>query len=164
MVRDLEMRRRATCDLEINCVPTHTYSMYYYGFALPALRDTFKTCGWQTLLFNPRQGFFHPSMGLSHQAKCAAQWRQLLPGGSWVWSHGLVCLKEQRTVGSDISTNPPLLGLARPLLLSLITEISAEKQRGHWGWVVAMLIHTAALWKHGEASWEARERERQRGT
>lgn len=56
---------------------------------------------------------------------------------------------------------PPLLWLARPLLLSLITEISAEKQRGQWGWAVSMLIHTAALWKHGEASWEARESERE---
>lgn len=115
--------------------------MYHYGFALPALRDTgttFKTCGWQTLLHNRRQD--DASTRLSHQAvradsvKAASAWREC---GSLVWFCGCVCLKEQRRVGSDISTKPPpppslCCGYPGPLsslLLSPITEIS-EKTAG----------------------------------
>lgn len=69
--------------------------MYHYGSALPALRDTFKTCGWQTLLCNPRQGI--------HPRGCHIRRSVLLSEGSF-------CLEglgsDLVVLWSDISTNP----------------------------------------------------------
>ena len=139
------------------CQPT---PMHCYCFASPVPWDTgttFKTCGWQPLLHNPRRvggGGGDASAGLGHQADCVASvkaasaWRER---GSLVRSCGCVRLKEERRVGSDISTNPPL---SRPLLSAEIPVMEEVE-----GWVVTMLTHPATLWKHGEASWEAWERD-----
>lgn len=97
--------------------------MHHYGFALPALWDTgttFKTCGWQTLLHNPRQG--DASTGLSHQSNCVASveaasaWREWGSFSPILWM--CVPQRAEESIGSDISTNPPLLWLSRPPLLS----------------------------------------------
>lgn len=121
----------------VSPVPVYTVGQstqpYHEGFALPTLWDTsttFKTCGWETLLHNPRQG--DASGGLSHLSSCvvsaraASAWRE---SGSVVWSFGCVCLNKQ-WVGSDIYTNPPLLWLTRPTPISAIRERSWEDSRG----------------------------------
>lgn len=156
------LRSGTPCDLvEINRVPAHTW-MYHYGFALPALRDTvqpFKHVAGRPHYITKGRGSIHRSVTSGKvccSAKAASAW------GSWVWSCRFVCLREQRTVGSDISTNPPLLWLSRPLLFSASLPDNwnlswgAERTAG----VSCYYANSFCCpWKHGEASWEARDGE-----
>lgn len=115
------MRRHPTCDLvDINSVPARTDVPSRLCLASPQRHGyIFKNMWLADPITQPKAG--GASTGLSHQAKCAATvkaasaWREW---GSLVWSCGCLCLKEQRRVGSDRSTNPPLLWLSRPPLLS----------------------------------------------
>lgn len=98
----------------------------------------------------------HPR-GCRIRQRVLLQWMQLLPGGSvaLIRSCGCVGLKEQRRVGSGISTTPPLFWLFRPPLF-LSSPPWLKSQRGQQGWVVTMLITPAVDLKHREAceAWE----------
>ena len=116
------MRRRATCDFggnELRASP-HRCTV----IALPRLSPETRVQPLKHVADSPcyttqggwAEGGGDASTGLSHQSDCVASvkaasaWRER---GSLVRSCGCVRLKEERRVGSDISTNPPL---SRPLL------------------------------------------------
>lgn len=54
---------------------------------------------------------------------------------------------------------PSVMAIQAPSPLSWDFSYRGEAQGGQQGWVVTMLILTTTLWKHGEASWEAWERD-----